>query len=193
MLGSFPGAMSAFSGAEADAVAAAYDFTGIETIVDVGGSEGVLLAAILRANSSLRGVLFDLPVMLHAAPDFLAANDVSDRCTVDGGDFFESVPAGDAHILKNILHDWDDEHCVAILQSCRRAVSDGGRLLVVQEALAPGNEPSIGKIIDFVMLLVGGRERAEAEYRALFDRAGYELTRLIPTATPLHVIEGTAR
>jgi hypothetical protein len=189
----FVGAMTSASSVEADAVAAAYEFAGVETLVDVGGSEGVLLAAILRANNSLRGVLFDIPVMLETAPDVLAARGLTDRCTVTSGDFFKSVPAADAHILKNILHDWDDEHCVAILRNCRRAVSDGGRLLVVQEALPPGNAPSPGKLLDFFMLLVGGRERTESEYRALYDQADYELTRLIPTATPLHIIEGIAR
>ena len=118
---------------------------------------------------------------------------VADRATVVGGDFFESVPTGDAHILKHILHDWDDEHCVAILRSCRNATVEGGRLLVIEEALPPGNAPSPGKILDLFMLMVGGRERTQAEYGALFDQAGYELKRISPTATPLHVIEATAR
>jgi hypothetical protein len=189
----FQGAMTMFSGAEAAAVPAAYDFSEIGTLVDVGGSQGVLLASILSVNSSLRGVLFDLPVMVDGATELFAAHGVADRATVVGGDFFESVPTGDAHILKHILHDWDDEHCVAILRSCRNATVEGGRLLVVEEALPPGNAPSPGKILDLVMLLVGGRERTRPEYRALFEQAGYELTRVIPTMAPLHVIEGTAR
>jgi hypothetical protein len=189
----FQGTMTMFSGAEAAAVTAAYDYNGIETLVDVGGSQGVLLASILSANPSVRGVLFDLPVMVEGAADLFAANDVADRTTVVGGDFFESVPAGNAHILKHILHDWDDEHCVAILRSCRNATDEGGKLLVVEEALPPGNAPSPGKILDLTMLMIGGRERTQAEYGTLFEQAGYELTRLIPTAAPLHVIEGTAR
>jgi hypothetical protein len=189
----FQGAMTMFSGAEAAAVPAAYDFSEIGTLVDVGGSQGVLLAAILDANPSLRGVLFDLPVMLQGAAELFTAHGVDDRTSIVGGDFFESVPAGDAHILKHILHDWDDEHCVAILRSCRNATDAGGRLLVVEEAVPPGNAPSPGKILDLVMLLVGGRERTQAEYGALFNQADYELTRVIPTMAPLHVIEGTAR
>ena len=104
----------------------------------------------------------------------------------------QSIPTGDAHILKHILHDWDDEHCVAILRSCRNATVDGGRLLVVEEALPPGNAPSPGKILGLFMLLVGGRERTQSEYGAIFEQAGYELEQIIPTATPLHVIEATA-
>jgi predicted O-methyltransferase YrrM len=189
----FQGAMTMFSGAEAGAVTAAYDFSKIETLVDVGGSQGALLAAIVRANPSLRGVLFDLPVMVEGAAELFAAQGVADRATVVGGDFFESVPAGDAHVLKHILHDWDDEHCVAILRSARNATVQGGTLLVIEEALPPGNAPSPGKILDLFMLVVGGRERTQVEYGALFEQAGYELTRIIPTAMPLHVIEATAR
>ena len=124
----FQSAMTMFSGAEAAAVTTAYDFSGIGTLVDVGGSQGVLLASILRANPSVRGVLFDLPVMVEGAAElFAAAHGIADRATVVGGDFFESIPAGDAHILKHILHDWDDEHCVAILSSSRNATVEGGR------------------------------------------------------------------
>ena len=189
----FQSAMTMFSEAEAAAVTDAYDFSGIGTLVDVGGSQGMLLASILRANPSMRGVLFDLPVMVEGAPELFAAEGVGDRATVVGGDFFESIPAGDAHVLKHILHDWDDEHCVAILRSARNATVEGGRLLVVEEALPPGNAPSPGKILDLFMLMVGGRERTQAEYGALFEQAGYELKRIIPTATPLHVIEAAAR
>jgi hypothetical protein len=189
----FQSAMTMFSGAEAAAVTDAYDFGGIGTLVDVGGSQGVLLASILHATPSMRGVLFDLPVMVEGAAELFAAHGVADRATVVGGDFFESVPTGDAHILKHILHDWDDEHCVAILRSSRNATVEGGRLLVIEEALPPGNAPSPGKILDLFMLMVGGRERTQAEYGALFEQAGYELKRIIPTATPLHVIEATAR
>jgi hypothetical protein len=110
-----------------------------------------------------------------------------------GASRISSIPTGDAHILKHILHDWDDEHCVAILRSCRNATVEGGRLLVIEEALPPGNAPSPGKILDLFMLMVGGRERTQAEYGALFEQAGYELKQIIPTATPLHVIEATAR
>ena len=189
----FQSAMTMFSGAEAAAVTDAYDFSGIGTLVDVGGSQGVLLTSILHATPSMHGVLFDLPVMVEGAAELFAAEGVADRATVIGGDFFESIPPGDAHILKHILHDWDDEHCVAILRGSRNATIEGGRLLVIEEALPPGNTPSPGKVLDLFMLMVGGRERTQAEYGALFEQAGYELKRIIPTATPLHVIEATAR
>jgi hypothetical protein len=190
----FDGAMSGFSGPEAQAVATAYDFSGIRTLVDVGGGHGLLLATILRANPHLRGVLFELPPVAEGAKRHLAELDVLDRCAVIAGDFFESVPAGgDAYILKNIVHDFDDERAIAILKNCRRATSSQAKILVVQEALPAGNTPSVGKLLDLQMLLIGGRERTEDEYRALYGAAGFELTRVVPTPSPLHVIEGVVR
>jgi hypothetical protein len=191
--GVFQEGMTAFSGIEAHAVAAAYDFGGIGTLVDVGGGHGLLLSTILDANPDLNGVLFELPFMLEGARGLLAEHGVGERCRIELGNFFESVPAGDAHILKNILHDFDDGSALAILRNCRAAAELGARLLIVQEALPPANAPSFGKLLDLQMLLIGGRERTEAEYRALLDASGYELTRILETACPLHIIEAIAR
>jgi O-methyltransferase domain len=188
----FQEGMTAFSAIEAQAAADAYDFSSIDTLVDVGGGHGLLLATILTANPRLSGVLFELPFVLHGARELLAEHGVADRCATIGGDFFASVPAADAHILKNIVHDWDDERAVAILRNCRAATHDRGRVLIVQEALPPGNTPSFGKLLDLQMLVIGGRERTEAEYRALLNDAGYELTQIVPTSASLHVIEGVA-
>jgi hypothetical protein len=157
----FQQGMTAFSAIEAQAVVDAYDFSGIDTLIDVGGGHGLTLATILAANPHLSGVLFELPAVLDGAHELLAEHGVTDRCTTIGGDFFQSLPAADAHILKNIVHDWDDERALTILRNCRAATHDGGRVLIVQEALPPGNTPSFGKLLDLQMLVIGGRERAD--------------------------------
>jgi hypothetical protein len=183
----FQEAMTAFSGYEAHAVADAYDFGAINSVVGVGGGHGLLLATILAANPHLSGVLFDLPFMIEGARGLLAEHGVGERCGIEYGD---SIPGGDMHLLKNIVHDFEDDAAVSILTNCRRAATPGGRLLVAQEALPTGNEPIYGKLLDSEMIVIGGRERPEADFRKLFDRAGYRLTRILPTRTGLHVIEG---
>jgi hypothetical protein len=190
----FDGAMSGFSGPEAQAVVAAYDFAGSSKLVDVGGGLGLLLAMILRATPAARGTLFDLPPVIADAGQLLAALEVADRCELVAGNFFEAVPAGgDTYLLKNIVHDFGDEQALAILRQVRRAIAPGGKLLVIQEALPPGNAPSAGKLLDIQMLLIGGRERTAEEYDRLYAAAGFELARIIPTPSPLHIIEGVPR
>lgn len=186
----FNDAMTAFSGYEADAVAAAYDFSGAGSLVDVGGGQGLLLATILRRFPGVRGVLFDLPSVVTAGNAPLDALGVRDRATVVGGDFFAAAPdGGDVYILKNIVHDFDDRQALAILSVVRRAMDAHGTLLLAQEVLPPGNAPSGGKLLDMQMLLIGGRERTEAEYRSLLEGGGFRLTRIIPTQAPLSLIE----
>lgn len=186
----FDQAMTGFSIGEAGAVVAGYDFAGIERLVDVGGGHGYLLGSILRSYPSLRGVLFDLPPVIGGAPALLEQLGVSGRCELVAGDFFQAVPpGGDAYLLKNIIHDFDDQRAGAILRSCRQAMGDQGRLLIVQEVLPPGNAPSPGKLLDMQMLLIGGRERSEPEYRSLLAGAGFALTRVVSLPAPLHVIE----
>jgi hypothetical protein len=176
----------------ARAVAATYDFSGIGTMVDVGGGRGALTVEILKAHPHLRGVVFDQPVVVDDARAAIAAAGLSDRCATVGGDFFATVPnGGDAYLLKYILHDWDDERSVTILRACRRAVPQHGRLLVVELLVPSGNAPSYAKTQDVNMLInLGGRERTVAEYRALFTTAGFDLTRTVPVTGELHVIEG---
>jgi hypothetical protein len=177
----------------ARAVAAAYDFAPFGTIVDVGGGRGALALGLLETTPHLRGVVFDQPAVADAAREAIAAAGLADRCAAVGGDFFESVAAGgDAYLLKWILHDWDDERCVAILRACRRVMHAGGRLLVIELLVPPGDAPSFAKSQDVNMLVnLGGRERTETEYRTLYAAAGFELTRTIPAQGELHVIEGT--
>ena len=148
----------------------------------VGCGHGTLLAAILRANPQLRGVLFDLPSVVEGARSLLETERVAERCAVVGGNFFESVPSGgDAYILRIILHDWDDEHAVTILKNCHRAMEPQRKLLVVERPIPPGNHPFHGKYTDLNMLvLLKGRERTVAEHRILFEAAGFDLTRTIP-------------
>jgi hypothetical protein len=190
----FNEAMTALgAAAENAAVAAAYDFSGIGTVVDVGGGHGALLASILSANPGVTGVLFDQPAVVAGAQAQIEAAGVGDRCTLVGGDFFEAVPTGgDVYVLKRIIHDWDDERSVAILTRCRRAMADRAKLLVVEDLLPPGDEPSLSKLVDVVMMtILPGRERTADEYRNLFGMAGFDLSRIVPTASSKAVIEGT--
>ena len=187
----FTGAMVGLHGDEPPAVAAAYDFSRFKTVVDVGGAAGNMLAAILARHAAPRGLLFDRPHVVVEAEQLLKEHGVSDRVTVESGDFFGSVPTGgDAYILSHILHDWDDEQCLTILGHCRKAMRPDGRLLIVEMVLPPGDTPHPGKILDMVMLvLVGGQERTEAEYAGLLNKAGFRLNRIVGTKSPVSVIE----
>ncbi|HXG66725.1 MAG TPA: methyltransferase [Blastocatellia bacterium] len=174
------------------AILQTYDFSTIGKIVDVGGGHGGFISAILKANPGMKGVLFDQPHVVDGASETIEKAGLADRCEIVGGSFFDAVPeGGDAYILKWIIHDWDDERSIAILRNCRRAMLQTGRLLLVETVVPPGNEPSFAKFIDLNMLVMtGGRERTEAEYRALFEAAGFRLTRIVPTPSPMFVIEG---
>ena len=187
----FNAAMIGFHGSEPPAVAAAYDFSQVGTLVDVGGGSANLLTTILQANPDLRGVLFDLPAATTDAEKTVAARGLSDRCRVVAGDFFEAVPeGGDAYLLSHIVHDFGDDDGVRILTNCRRAMGDRGRLLIVEWVLRPGDEPDPAKLLDIVMLVMpGGQERTEEEYRALLAKAGFRLTRAVTTASPVSVVE----
>lgn len=187
----FNDAMTSFSASVSAAVIDAYDFTGITKLVDVGGGHGLLLAAILQNYPQMSGVLFEAPFVAEGAGDAIKGRGLARRCEVVGGDFFGSAPAGgDAYIMKHIVHDWDDESALTILQNCHRAMTKNGKLLVVEMVIPEGNAPSLGKFLDLEMLLfLHSYERTEAEYRALFERAGFKLTRIVPTRMPHSVIE----
>ena len=178
-------------GGEPPAVAAAYDFSGIGKLIDVGSGTGNLLTTILLANPGLRGVLYDLPHVASEARRLIGLKGLSDRCEVIEGSFFESVPrGGDAYILSHIIHDWDEAKCLIILENCRKAIQGRGRLLLVEMVIPPGNDFHPGKFLDLVMLaMTGGMERSAGEYAALFARAGFKLTRVVPTPSPVSVIE----
>lgn len=187
----FNEAMTGWTNQVAGAVATTYDFSPFGTVVDVAGGHGALLADILRRNPTMRGILFDLPLVAAGAARALRDAGLGERCDTVGGDFFtDALPTGDAYVLAQILHDWDDERSVAILEQCRRAMPDHGKLLVVELVLPPGDEPSFGKWLDLHMLaLNSGRERTTAEYDALFRASGFALARVIPTPPGPSVVE----
>ncbi len=189
---SFDSLMAAQTRPWALSVTDAYDFADIDTLVDIGGGYGALLAAILTAHPHLNGVLVDLPHVVAGARPKLEAAGLAGRCETVAGDFFQSVPdGGDAYMLKHVLHDWDDDRCVSILDKCRRAISNEGRLLVVEILITTGNEPDYGKYLDLNMLvLTKGRERTEEQYRTLFEAAGFTLSRVVATHSELSIIEG---
>lgn len=188
----FDAAMVGIHGRESGAVQKAYDFSGIRTIVDIGGGNGSQLIELLVANPHMRGILFDLPHVIERAKAPIAAAGLASRCELVAGSFFESVPAGaDAYFMRHIIHDWEDEKSLTILRNCHRAMPQNGRLLLVESVIPSGNEPFGGKFLDLVMLLIpGGKERTEDEYRILFQQAGFELTRIVPTNAEVSVIEG---
>ena len=145
-----------------------------------------------EANPQLRGVLFDLPQVVHGAKDFLAKRRVERRCEVLGGDCFKTVPAGcDAYVMKHVIHDWHDEACTTLLRLCAEGLAPDGRILVVEHVVPPHGVPSLAKIIDVEMLVMsdGGYERTEAEFAELFGRAGLHLARVVPNESPLEVME----
>jgi len=188
----FDDAMTAMTQFIAPPVAAAYDFGAWESLMDVGGGNGLMLAEILRAHPQLRGVLADQQDVLDRARErqFLAG-DLASRTSMQPCNFFESVPSGcRAYIMKSIIHDWDDERSRVILTHCRKAIPSNGVLLLVELSLGDANVPSFGKFLDIAMLsLTGGRERTEAEYAALFASAGFRLNRVIPVNPQFGIIE----
>ena len=188
----FDRAMTSYSSTEIPAIIASYDFSSIKTLVDVAGGVGSMLLAILQANPHLQGILFDLPTVIEDARSILAASPVGNPCRLETGDFFKSIPqGGDAYILKHIIHDWDDDRAISILQTCRAAMSEDNKLLIVEQVIPPGNEPFIGKLLDLNMLVMcrGGCERTEAEYRNLLERADFKPTKIIPTQSFISIIE----
>jgi hypothetical protein len=188
----FNDAMTSLSSALAPAIVAAYDFSDIDSLVDVGGGHGLLLASILKANPQMHGTLFDLPHVLDGARALLQREGVAERAETASGNFFEAVPEGaDAYIMQHIIHDWADDEAETILRNCHRAMRAKGKVLLAEAVIPPHNEFSFGKLSDLeMMLLPGGRERTEEEFRALLGRAGFEMTRIIPTGSPECIIEG---
>jgi hypothetical protein len=176
----------------ADAIVAAYDFSSFRTIADVGGGHGILLASILKAHPSVHGVLMDRPHVVAGARPILEAAGVAQRCQCVAGDFFDRVPDADVCILKSVIHDWDDEHSLAILRNCRRALNSGEVLLLIERLLPVHTEDAPEVLLqDIHMLAVtGGRERTELDHRALLEESGFTLRRIIPTRSCLSIIEG---
>ncbi len=182
----FDSAMTASSATRAAALLAARDLASVGTVVDVGGGQGRLLAALLAAVPSLRGILADQPEVIAGAPAILAAAGVGDRCSVAAADFFVSVPpSGDAYVLSQIIHDWPDEKALAILRVCHRAMAPSARLWLLEEVVPSGDQidPDLA-LFDLTMLtLLGGKERTADEYQALLAAAGFTQVTILPTET----------
>lgn len=193
----FNAAMTSFTSAFDAAVVAAYDFSRFRTLVDVGGGQGALISSILVANPGLRGILFDIAPVIDSARARLVDGELAARCELIAGDVFTAVPSGgDAYLLKWIIHDWDDEHSLAIIRNCHHAMPGDGRLLLVERIVPERIDESADTqsivLTDLNMLvLTGGQERTAAEYRTLLGNAGFALARIVPTTTPLSVIEAT--
>jgi hypothetical protein len=174
------------------AVMAAYNFARFDTLVDVGGGNGTLLATLLQAHPRLHGVLCEAAHVAAHAQGLLEAAGVIGRCEIVECDFFVGIPGGgDAYLLSLIIHDWHDDQAVTILQNCHRAMPAHGTLLLVEQVVPSDNTPSPSKLRDITMLVeTGGRERTAAEFRSLFAAAGFQLTAIVPTRAPECVIEG---
>jgi hypothetical protein len=176
-------------------VAQHYDFSGVRTIVDVGGGHGVLLETVLHANRGARGVLFDRPHAIAGAQAFIEQAGVADRCELVPGDFFDALPAGaDVYLLKNIIHDWDDERASRILRNCHDAMPGGGRLLLIEHVLpAHLNASASHRAImhdDLAMMLgPGGKERSEYEFRELLRCSGFALAGIKPIGLGFGILE----
>jgi hypothetical protein len=169
-----------------------YDFGGIKHLVDVGGGHGGVIAAVLQKYPQLKGTLFDQPQVVAGATRNLELHGVADRCDRVAGNFFESVPTGaDGYLMKFILHDWDDERSLTILNRIRRAITATGKLIVVDTVIPEGNGQDFSKLMDVNMLVMtGGIERTEQQFKELYAKAGFKLTRVVPTESALSVIEG---
>ncbi|HZY71459.1 MAG TPA: methyltransferase [Thermoplasmata archaeon] len=186
----FDAAMTGASAQFADAFLRSFDFGGIRKWVDVGGGNGRMIAAVLRAHPGLRGTLFDLPSVVERARPLLSAEGVLDRCHLEGGSFFERVPTGgDVYFLRLVIHDWDDEQATAILRTVRHALSPGSRVVIADVVLPEGTVPLGASVIDLNMLaFTGGRERTRAEFVELLGRAGLALERVVPTPSPASLV-----
>jgi SAM-dependent methyltransferase len=170
----------------------AYDFSKFALIADIGGGEGFLLANILQNNPGCKGILFDTPGALEKAPEMLARHHVDDRTEIITGDFFKSMPgSGDLYLLKNIIHNWDNEQSVDLLKKICQVIRTDGRLLIIEMVVPSSNEPSLAKLLDIQMMatMSGGKERTREEYRDILERSGFTLTRIVPTIAPISLIE----
>lgn len=187
----FDAAMVGIHGRESSAVLEVCDLSATEVIADIGGGNGSQLIEILTRYPQMKGILFDLPHVVDRAASRFHAAGVRDRCELVPGSFFDTVPEGaGAYILRHIIHDWDEEKCLTILGHCHRVMAADSKLFVIESVIPTGNDPFPGKLLDLVMLLIpGGKERTADEYRALFNKAGFELTKILPTSAEVSVLE----
>jgi hypothetical protein len=186
----FMKAMSGMTGAAIANVLPCYDFSGFKTIVDVGGGNGALLMGVLNAAPQAKGIVFDEEYVVDETKKELKEKGFDKRCSTEAGSFLEFIPEGaDGYLMKMILHDWNDEQCLQILNNCSRAMKPGSRLLVIEAVIPEGNAPHPGKFMDINMLaMTGGRERTEKEFKELFGKAGLKLSKIIQTHSPMFSI-----
>ncbi len=185
--------MTDIHGGETQPMVQNYDFSVFKTVVDVGGGNGEVISAVLNKNPDTKGILFDLPEVIQRSRANISASKLSDRCQLIAGNFFESVPnGGDAYILRHIIHDWSDEDAVSILTNCRNAMNPGGKVLVVEAVIPPGNDPHPFKWLDLTMLMINGKERTEEQFEDVFSPAGLKLNRIIPVTPAICIVEGIA-
>jgi len=188
--------MTAISREFAPAVLDAYDFSGIETLMDIAGGHGYFIGEALRRHPRMKGILLDLPHVVGGAIRTLREMGVDHRCEALAGDFFQEVPAGaDAYYLQHIIHDWDDDHALKILRNTRKALAgrNHGRLLIVDAVLPEGSDPHPAKLFDLVMLTIpGGRERTEPQWHELCAKGGFKISRIVQTRVGKCVIEAFA-
>lgn len=190
----FQEAMTGYTALTSGAVLEAYDFSGVGTLLDVGGGHGGLLAQLLERVPGLEGILLDRPEVVGEARALLAR--FGSRARLVAGDFLDAVPEGaDTILLKNVLHDWDDAHCAVLLGNCRRSLASGARLLVVESVLSDEPDAAFAKVLDLEMLVLtpGGRERTGEELARLLAEASFELARVLPTHSPVSIVEAIAR
>ncbi|MCU1385158.1 MAG: O-demethylpuromycin-O-methyltransferase [Acidobacteria bacterium] len=188
----FSAAMGNLSALVASEVATHVDTIGLTRAVDIGGAEGTLIAALLANNPSLEGIVFDLPHVKGTTEAKLAAQGLLGRCTVVSGDFFKTVPSADLYILKQILHDWNDEQAAAILRNCAASMTPRGRVAIVEMVIPDDGAPTAAQLMDVNMLaILPGRERTQAEYSALLADSGLRFERLVATHSPFQILLGT--
>jgi O-methyltransferase domain len=188
----FNKAMTGFTQTDIDAVIHAYDFSEFETIIDIGGGEGSLLAGILKKNSRVNGIVADRPEVLEDTQRRLALEGVANRCQTVAIDFFNSVPGGgNVYIMRKVIHDWDDADSIKILTNCREQMADDARLMIVEVVVPPPNESNLATLFDIEMMIYhGGAERTEAEFQNLLHESGFNLTEIIPTQSLSSIIVG---
>lgn len=188
----FDNAMTSFSASIAKAVAATYDFSEAQTIADIGGGHGLLLSTVLNAAPQAKGILFDQPYVVEGSSEVLRNANVAERVEKVGGDFFSRIPVeADIYMMKFILHDWNDEQSIAILSNLAKSAKSGAKVLLVETVVEEDDHvPSASKVMDLNMLVMtGGKERTPTEYARLFEKTGFKLTRVIPTPSPLQIVE----
>jgi hypothetical protein len=188
----FDQAMESVHGEETDAMLEGYDFSTAKVVADVGGGNGSLMRKLLAKFPTVQGMLVDLPPVIERARPLMQAAGTLERCRLAAGDFFQAVPGGaDIYLFRHIIHDWTDEQCRQILSNLRKSIAPTGKLLVAEMVIPPGNDRSFGKFLDLNMLVMaGGKERTEPEYRTLFEASGFRLTRVIPTRHEISLVEG---